>query len=94
MSDQAHLFIQGDVERKAKSVVEFDFVGEDLADLSGGRAGVNRKVNGASIHQCHRHNHGLLGLGCLLQYRKKKHVTVIYLNEIIHIHISKPKLSA
>lgn len=32
----AYLFIQGHVERKSEGVFEFDFVGEELADLFGG----------------------------------------------------------
>lgn len=31
-----YLFIQRTIDREAEGVVEFDFVGEDLADLSGG----------------------------------------------------------
>lgn len=67
----AYLFIQGDVDREAKSVFEFDFVRDELADLFGGRCRVDRQVNGASVHQLHRHNHGLFCLGSLSQYRRR-----------------------
>lgn len=69
----AHLFIQGHVDRKAKCVFEFDFVGEQLADLSGGGGGVHRQVDGASVHQVHRHDHGLLRLGGLSQSSQTNH---------------------
>lgn len=48
-----YLFIQGDIERKAKRVCEFDFVGEQLADLFGRRCRVDREAHGSSVHQHH-----------------------------------------
>lgn len=60
-----YLFIQGDVERKAKFVCEFDFVGEQMADLFGCRCRVDRQADSTSVHQRHRDNYRLFGLCCL-----------------------------
>lgn len=60
-----YLFIQGDVERKAKLVGEVDFVGEQMADLFGCRCRVDGQADSTSVHQCHRDNYRLFGLCCL-----------------------------
>lgn len=60
-----YLFIQGDIERKAKLVYEVEFVGEQVADLFGRRSRVNGQAHSTSVHQRHRDNDWLFGLCCL-----------------------------
>lgn len=60
-----YLFIQGDVEGKAKRVCDFEFFGEQMTDLFGRRRRVHRQADNASVHQRHRDDDRLFGLCCL-----------------------------